>query len=58
MATIFSLGTLLQLARPLPPTPITAIFSLLFGAFFKKSGIKNKPVDAAVVDFIKDLREK
>jgi hypothetical protein len=27
------------------------------GAFFKKSGIKSKPVEAAVVDFMNDLLE-
>ena len=57
-ATIFSLGILLQLAFPLPPTPITATLRRLVGGFFKKSGIKNNPVEAAVVDFINDLREK
>ena len=54
-ATIFSLGTLLQLAFPLPPTPITATLSRLVGAFFRKFGIKSNPVEAAVADFTNDL---
>ena len=55
---IFSLGIFDQLAFPLPPTPITATLSLLFGEFFKKPGIKINPVEAKEDDFINDLREK
>ena len=57
-ATIFSLGIFDQLAFPLPPTPITATLSLLFGEFLKKLGIKINPVEAKEDDFINDLREK
>jgi len=58
MATMLSLGTWVQLASPLPPTPITAKFNLLFGEHFIKLGMINAPAPAVTAVFINDLRDK
>jgi hypothetical protein len=58
MATILSFGTCVQLACPLPPTPITAIFNRLLGEHLSKFGIMNTPAAAAEAIFINDLRDK
>jgi hypothetical protein len=55
MATILSAGTLLQLAFPRPPTPITANRSLVLGAALNIFGINTTPKPAAVADLRKDL---
>jgi hypothetical protein len=58
MATILSFGTCVQLACPLPPTPMTAIFNLLPGEHPRKFGRNIAPVAAAEAVFINDLRDR
>jgi hypothetical protein len=58
MATMLSIGTWVQLACPLPPTPITAKFNRLFGEHLIKLGIINAPVPAVTAVFINDLLDK
>jgi len=55
---MFSLSTALQFACPLPPTPITAIFNLLFAEQLNRLGKINVPAVAAEADFRNDLRDK
>jgi len=58
MATILSFGTCVQLAEPLPPTPITAMFSLLLGLQLMRFGRKTVPATAAEAAVRNDLRDK
>jgi hypothetical protein len=55
---MLSFGTWVQLACPRPPTPITAIFNLLFGEQLRKFGMNIAPAAAAEVVCINDLRDK
>ena len=57
MATTFSPVHSLQLALPLPPTPITAIFNFLEGEQLNKFGIITAPAVMAVADRKKILLE-
>jgi hypothetical protein len=58
MATILSFGTCVQHAEPLPPTPITAMFSRLLGLPLIMFGIKTVPAKAAEAAVRNDLRDK
>jgi hypothetical protein len=55
---MLSLGTCVQLACPRPPTPITAIFNLLFGEHLSKFGMNIAPAAAAEAVCKNNLRDK